>query len=234
MTKCQFCNSCKTKKLNDAFFCEKCEIYFYIKNGSQLIKSLPIAEIQQRSLNLCTRCNENSRKNKLIKCQVFNEYIRKLPYCKKCKKENYLFLKNLFFKNFLLYKKIGRVFGLSELIVLVVCWFQYSQAIPVLYLYISMLACDPGFFWFIFRIFLLYHLKSYSFAILGMFLVCLYRILKEKTIYFEMPINLYNPEELDAFIDKLNINTSFDRNAHKNKTDKEAKANGYSALKTGL
>ncbi|ELA42649.1 uncharacterized protein VICG_00401 [Vittaforma corneae ATCC 50505] len=215
MKQCQFCNSHKTKVLNDTLFCENCEIYFTLKNGIQLIKSLPIAETKQRTLNLCVSCSRRAMKNSSIKCRTFREYLKRLPYCSSCKSLNVVFLKNLFFKNFLLYKKIKSVFGLSTLFTLIMTWCCFEKYVSALYYYIAITADGMSSFSFIFTSFLLYHLNQYSFIRLMLFLICLYKIISKKSIYFEIPINLLSAHELDNFIDRLNINSSLESDVYR-------------------
>lgn len=215
MKQCQFCNSHKTKALSDTLFCENCEIYFTLKNGIQLIKSLPIAETRQRSLNLCVSCSRRAMKNNSVRCRTFREYLKKLPYCSNCKSLNFVFLKNLFFKNFLLYKKIKNVFGLSTFFTLIMLWNCFEKYVAVVYYYIAISANDMSPLSFISTSFLLYHLNRYSFIRFSLFLICLYKIISKKAIHFEVPINLLSAHELDNFIDRLNINDSFESGVYR-------------------
>jgi hypothetical protein len=76
-----------------------------------------MAETRQRNLNLCSHCFKKASKNCSIKCRCFGNYFKKLPFCSKCKASNRLFLKNLFFKNFLLYKRNGNIFGMTSFLI---------------------------------------------------------------------------------------------------------------------
>jgi hypothetical protein len=216
MAQCQFCSSFKTKVLNDILYCENCEIYFVLKSGSQLIKSLPVSETRQRNLNLCSSCAKKAIKNSSIRCRTFREYLKKLPYCKNCKCLNFIFLKNLFFKNFLLYKKIRNQFKLSTLFTLLAIWSYFEKYLILIYYYIS-ISTDMTLLSFICTSFVMYHLNQYSFVRFILLIMCIYKILYKKSIYFEVPINLLSTYELDSFIDRLNINSSVDSNVYRYK-----------------
>lgn len=211
MKRCEFCGTRKTVLLNDTLYCESCEIYFTLKNGSQLIKSLPVSETKQRFLNLCASCSKTAQKFSVIRCRTFRGYFRKLPYCKGCKSLNLIFLKNLFFKNFLLYKKINRVFGLPSLIALILAFIFSPKYIILIYYYITIKAGNMSGREFFTTTFLLYHTCKYEFVKFILFVICLYKILTKWMMYFEVPINLSSSRELANFVDKLNINTSLDR-----------------------
>lgn len=234
MVKCQFCNSQKTKLLNEVLFCESCEIYFSLKNGNQLIKSLPIVETDQRMLSFCPPCSRKFEQEIFIKCKRFQEYFKQLPYCANCKSSNAVFLKNLFFKNFLLYKKIDRVFGFRTLLLLLFVWVYIEECIPLMHLYISMTLGEIQFLRLLVQAFIFYQTSQYSFVNAMLFLMCLYKIITKKSMYFKVPTNLLSAHELDTFIDRLNINTSFDRDIYKHKAKKNLKFGSQPTLKSKL
>lgn len=205
MKHCQLCGSGKIKISNDVLFCENCEIYFAIKNGNQLIKALPITETKQRSLCLCPVCTRIAMKPAITKCRCFKEYLRKLPFCRSCKSINRDFLKNLFFKNFLLYKKTRRVFGLTTLLILIATWLILDPLLVLIYYYIEYCLDDLSFRRFLFTSIVFYNINSYSFIRDILFVVCLYKIVFSKCTIFEIPINLLDPHELDSFINRLSI-----------------------------
>lgn len=220
MKQCEFCGSRKTKRLNETLFCENCEIYFALKNGTQLIKSLPITETSSRSLKLCPSCTKLASKDTLIVCKTFREYLKKLPYCKTCKSLNLIFLKNLFFKNFLLYKKIRKIFGITTLFTLILTWIFLEDWIVLFYYYITMQSTGLPFSKLIVTAVIFYNLNRYAFIRFWIFLLCLYRVLTRKTIYFDVPINLLNVYELDNFIDRLSLNGPQDLYRSKKQADR--------------
>jgi len=196
--------------MNDTLYCENCEIYFTVKGRSQLIKSLPVTETKQRFLNLCSSCTKAATKSHLIKCRSFREYYKRLPYCSSCRALNLVFLKNQFFKNFLLYKKVKRVFGAPSVIALLLVWNFFERYIGVLYYYISIKAGHMSVVEFIFTTVMLYHMNQYAFVRFALLLVCLYRLVTRRVTYFEMPLNPLSSQGLNDFIDRLSINGSFD------------------------
>lgn len=232
MPQCQFCKSHKTKLLIDTLYCENCEIYFTLKNGIQLIKTLPLAETKQRSLNFCADCTKTALKNNTVKCKTFREYIKKLPYCKSCKALNLIFLKNLFFKNFLLYKKIENQFGISLLLSIIFTWSYFENYLALFYYYIEILSGNLSTSSFILISFLFYHLNRYSVFRFILFIICIFKVLFTKTIYFDVPINLLSTKELDNFLNRLNINSSFDNGVYKNRKKASINFMSHSDLKS--
>lgn len=205
MKHCQLCGSGRIKLSNDIMFCENCEIYFAIKNTTQLIKSLPITETKQRSLCLCPTCTKRAMKPTITKCRFFKEYLRKLPFCRSCKSINRDFLKNLFFKNFLLYKKTRKVFGFTTLLVLLISWLISKPLLFPMYYYIEFSLDNLSLKKLVLTSLIFYNIIPYSFARDILFLICLYKIVFSRRTLFEIPINLLDPRELDSFINRLSI-----------------------------
>lgn len=241
---CQFCCSYKAKALGDALYCEKCEVYYMIKGGKQRIKTLPLVETKQRSLSLCPRCTNKTKNNRKLLVKTFNEYFKSLPYCKSCKLLNKVFLKNLFFKSFLLYKKSRAIFGWGDLLALLVlpgyisfqnCANIYlNRVLGLICLYVEYKRYSLTFLKLAVLLILFFQACEYEFMNLLYFAYCLYRISFSRSIYFEVPINPYNIEELDNFIDKLNINTSFEDDVYRYKRQAHAKSNSHHDLKYRL
>lgn len=241
---CQLCCSYRARALGNTLYCEKCEVYYTVRNGKQLIKTLPLVETRQRSLNLCPRCVNKTKNSKKLLVKTFGEYFKSLPYCKSCKFLNKIFLKNLFFKSFLLYKKSRPIFGWVDLLVLLalpgyvscqnytsVC---LNRALGFICLYVEYKRYSLTFLKSIVLLVLLHQSCGYEFANFLCFVYCLCRISFSRSIYFEVPINPYNIEELDAFIDKLSINTSFENDVYRYKRQVNVRSNSHHDLKHRL
>lgn len=108
---CQVCMSSKIIVLNNSVYCEKCAVYYQIENDSQFISAIPVSEIDYAAPELCTKCEKLRESNRKIKCTSFNDFYKKIRLCKECKKNNHAFLKNLYFRNFILCKKTKYVYG---------------------------------------------------------------------------------------------------------------------------
>jgi hypothetical protein len=241
---CQFCCSYRATTLEDALYCERCEVYYTVINGKQRIKTLPLVETKQRSLSLCPRCTSRTKNNRKLLVKTFSEYFRGLPYCKSCKLLNKVFLKNLFFKSFLLYKKSRPVFGWGDLLILLalpgyisiqgnasVC---LNRTLSLICLYVEYKRYSLTVLKSIVLMALFCQACEYEFMNFLYFTYCLCRIAFSSSIYFEVPINPYNIEELDNFIDKLSINTSFENDVYKYKRQANVRSNSHHDLKHRL
>lgn len=215
MAKCQICQSGKIRILSDTIFCENCEIYYSMNDGKQRIKALPIVETKQRTLNLCANCTKKASKNNNIQCRVFKEYLKKLPFCSPCKSLNSLFLKNLFFKNFLLHKKSKKTFGIfTFLALLAISWFS-AEKVFYFYLYLVLVTENITGVGVIYFLFLWYHFNRYSFFHPILFILGLKKIFDSREIYFNMPVNLLSSNQIENHLDRLKINTSTEKEPQK-------------------
>lgn len=215
MKKCQICQSGKIRILHDTLYCANCEIYFSLDDGKQRVKSLPIVETKQRAMKLCLNCNKKYAKNNSIKCKVFLEYFKKLPFCKQCKALNSLFLKNLFFKNFLLYKKTQKTYGIFTLFFFIALAFFSSKKLIFYYVYLALSSGDLGLLKAISLGFTWYHINRYSFSYPIVFTMCFRKILFVKEVYFDVPINLMSVEQIQDHLDRLKIGTSTEKESYK-------------------
>lgn len=237
---CQFCCSYKAKPLGDVLYCEKCEVYYTVKNGVQLIKTLPLVETRQRSLNLCSRCASKAKNKKRFLVKTFTEYFKNLPYCKSCKLLNKIFLKNLFFKNFLLYKKSRPIFSWRDLLTFLTllgyigikdhAGVYLNRALILACMYVEYKRYSLTFLRVVFLTVLFYQNCEYEFISLLYFAYCFYHMSFSKSIYFEVPVNPYNIEELDSFIDKLTINTYLENEVYRCKKQDNARFNSHHNL----
>lgn len=215
MAKCQICQSGKIRTLNDTIFCENCEIYFSVIDGKQRIKALPIVETKQRSMNLCSACSKKASKDTYIQCRIFKEYLKKLPFCKACKSLNSLFLKNLYFKNFLLHKKSRKTFGIFTLLALLTLFLVSEDKLIYFYLYLALLSENVTGIGVLSYIFVWYHLNRYSFVHAIIFILCLKKVFTTKDIYFDLPVNLLSLNQIENHLDRLKINTSTEKESSK-------------------
>lgn len=232
---CQFCHSGSIKRLKDGIlYCPNCEIYYVVRNGKQYIKSLPLVEIEQRSLNLCSKCMKSTKNSRRVCVKTFSEYYKNLPFCKKCRIINKVFIKNFYCKSFILYKKMKRIFGLKDMLCLLILscilirYLSVFPLLPALVLYIDYRRYSLSFIRCILLILFFYQFSHYEFVKLFLIIYCLYNLAFAKSIFFEVPVDTCNAEELDGFINKLSINTSFEKRQSGNKKSTLRKSNSMS------
>lgn len=228
---CQYCLSYKINRLKECIYCTNCEIYYRIENNNQAIKSIPLEEINQINLKLCKNCNKKARGNLLVK--TVKEYYKKLPFCKNCKLKNKIFIRNYYFKNFLLNKEFLRDFTTFDLFLIIFSFFilnyelifynnnlqileKYSFLnffeknnfinlfINILYLYVEYKRYAFSYFT-IFIFIILYYLKRYEIISWIVLFYCFIRIITSKSYYFKININSNNEHNLNNLIDKLKI-----------------------------
>lgn len=163
---------------------------------------------------LCTKCYEISHTKEKLSVKTFNEYYKKLPFCRKCKKANEVGIKNYFFKNFILYRKFRALFGWKDFLLLILFTFladKYTNA--YLAAFILMIEYKRyAFSWLkaLFLILIIYNTSEYHFLTFIYFLYSFYKIFTEKSLFFDVPINTNNTDEIDSIITRLSINSSFD------------------------
>ncbi|OQS53992.1 hypothetical protein EHP00_526 [Ecytonucleospora hepatopenaei] len=108
---CQVCLSQQIILLSGSVYCEKCEVYYQLENGNQFVAAIPVSEIDQMGPDLCKKCEGIKKSNRKIECTSFNDFTKKIKLCGKCKSINHSFLKNLYFRNFVLCRKTKAIYG---------------------------------------------------------------------------------------------------------------------------
>ena len=108
---CQVCLSNRIVILNSSVYCEKCDVYYQIENNNQFVSAIPVSEMDTFGPELCSKCSARKMNDKKIKCTGFNDYYNKIRLCKLCKVTNKEYLKNLYYRNFILCKKIKNTYG---------------------------------------------------------------------------------------------------------------------------
>jgi len=226
-TKCQICLSSETIAIKERLYCKNCDIDYRITNSTQEVLSMPIKTIFQSSLNLCENCKEKVTNKKKITCKNFSEYFGKLRLCKSCRTLNEDFIRNLFYNNFLLYRSEVPYFGWIHSILLVYLYwyspmlFEFSSIIgrsllstigrpnllrsALCFFYVPYHTNGLSYTRVLFSLLLLYHFGSSRLLTIFSLLYALIKILRSKTVIFEVPINLYSDEGLGSFINKLKI-----------------------------
>ena len=224
--RCQVCFSSRTVPLKDTVYCELCDIYYTMKGGRQHISTLPIKELEQASLDLCTRCRKKSGKGHIIVCRSFGDYFSKLGFCRGCKSSNRDFLKNLYYKNFLLYRTKVPLFGWRSILLLLFCLILYNVAAHSCGITLYDLVAPPSQgsigTWMllilvqyarhgmalrrlVFVSFLFYYLGHVSLVNDALLLYIAVGILFYRTVVFSIPSNLHCHDDLHSFIEKLSI-----------------------------
>jgi Putative ribonucleoprotein zinc-finger pf C4 type len=209
--KCKICLSSQIIDFKDTIFCENCDIYYSVINGTQHVKTLPIKNISQHSLNLCKTCEANILTHKKISCKTFLQYFHKLRLCKPCKALNKDYISNLFYKNFLLHKNTIRLFSDWEIPAL--CIAYYFMGDSILFNWFIVIFNKYRSYRYSFRkliliTILIYKLQNYEFPKLICFIYSILVTLLSKTVIYNVPTNFSSDEELDSFIKDLSIRGS--------------------------
>ncbi|KAI5152021.1 hypothetical protein ENBRE01_2508 [Enteropsectra breve] len=209
--KCQICSSMRIHMLNNKLYCESCDVYYYLRNGVQVVATLPVNANSQPFLDLCPRCSELSAKTKRkIKCKTFRGYFARIGYCSVCKNLNRDLFKNLFYKNFLLHQKDQASFGPILKLALFLLSFLFMDKKYVMLgilLYIQRRSGNLTIMRALFSCFLVYR-YWWSLSVKLLLISCgLYMIFNSYSIQFYVPENLYCPEDLSKFIGNLNFST---------------------------
>lgn len=209
---CQTCLSKKTIKTGNMLFCESCRIYYIIQNNLQRPKILPLKDVNQISFEFCTKCEKNfDQIDCEIRCRNFNEYLSKFMICKKCRIDNRDFISNLYYKNFVFYKKEVVFFGFF----LKILFFVLFLFCPVFYVAIFV---EYALGELTFSKSILYFLANYFFSSfevindLFFFYFFFVKIIMAKKVVFDVPSNLQRYNNLHHFIKRLKISDSFNSN----------------------
>lgn len=207
--RCQICSSSRTVQLKETIYCEACDVYYSMCDGVQYVSTLPMKPSTQISPELCQRCQAkaNAKKYK-IRCETFQDYFSRLRYCKSCKLRNKDFLKNHYYKNFLLHRTKRTVFSKLMLgLFLASCYFIPNTKYRSLLFLGLVILRQYGFSYS--RLLLaaaitlqLGHLWIVRDACI---LFCLLKILFAHATVFDIPSNFNSYEELHCFFKKLNI-----------------------------
>lgn len=106
--KCKFCSS----KI-DNNYCKTCRAHFKFKNNTQIYTSVEIDKLNYSSIQdrLCIKCTKYYATNCVIYAYSFIDYIKKLKFCRSCKKENEKFIRNMFYNNFIMYRFKKRIYN---------------------------------------------------------------------------------------------------------------------------
>lgn len=109
---CRTCLSNEIIVLSHSIYCKVCNVYYHIESENQYVSSIPVKEFDSLSVTLCIRCKSNINENRIISCINYIDFLYKLQLCSNCKKINENFLLNLYYRNFINYKKIKKAYSI--------------------------------------------------------------------------------------------------------------------------
>ncbi|KAL6120958.1 hypothetical protein NUSPORA_02217 [Nucleospora cyclopteri] len=120
---CQVCWSKNVLNLSKMLYCENCDIYYSLEKNNQYVTSLPVTEIDAPKIKLCHKCKKIEKSSRKIKCQTFRGFLSKLNLCKNCKESNHDNIKNLYYRNFIMHKKVERIYSRIYILIFAVLSF---------------------------------------------------------------------------------------------------------------
>lgn len=217
MIYCQYCLSSSVVRLKGCLYCKDCEIYYKQENKEQIVSSIPLEETNQTFLKLCKKYNICcGRNDRFLYVKTVNEYYRKLPFCKPCKQRNRSFIRNFYFKNFLLNKEKLYDFSKKDVLLLILYLISYlaldihssirGVVSIALYIYVQYKRCFFSYFYDSFICLILFFLRYFEIVSFITFLFCFYRVFTSKSYYFKININPANTLNINDLLNKLKIN----------------------------
>jgi len=201
--KCQYCGTNVIKN-----YCSVCRSHFTIVNNNEQkylsveMDDLEFLSISDKLCPLCTRYYKNSKY--IIRSTSFSDYFAKLKFCKKCKNDSKKFIRNMFYKNFTLNRRLENVYS-SRIILLFFILFHMCGENQIFY-YFNIL-----YNWFIYSysdivICLIFCLGRNYWFVRGLYLLySCYILFSRKRYFFYMPVNLEKEENIDKHIKELTI-----------------------------
>ncbi|KAM0671472.1 hypothetical protein CWI42_080060 [Ordospora colligata] len=198
MKQCSYCGFRRIVALNSKYYCEECEVYYTYRNNKQEYSNFPMEETDQIAVKsgLCKKCEPRHESGRCVCCRTFREYFKKLPFCKKCKEKNERCIKNVFFRNFILYKTHDRVFPVLHIIICVFLLYfvrnSIVYSIPVLFLIEYRIKRSLGIS-MIAKLVLVAGVLHLSYGKLVCYLYYIYLMISSKKWQYNVPINLDKP-----------------------------------------
>jgi hypothetical protein len=208
--RCQYCLQQSLIELNGKCFCEECEMYYTLSNGRQEYSNLPIEEIEQMTVmeHLCRRCRQKYAGGGVIRCRTFREYFKKLSLCKKCKKSNERCIKNAFFKNFILYRTHGRIFGVQHVFFITLWFYLFRSSLAFKLLSVTIIDYQSkasSVLWTIGRLLFVCLLGQHSLGWIPVYAYCLFRLVLSRGWFYEVPVDLDRSPNLLLYIEQLKL-----------------------------
>ncbi|EDQ31224.1 ribosomal protein L12E-L44-L45-RPP1-RPP2 [Enterocytozoon bieneusi H348] len=109
---CRTCLSNEIVILSHSIYCKVCNVYYHVESENQYVSSIPVKEFNCLSITLCIQCKSSINENRIISCVNYIDFLHKLHLCSNCKKTNENFLLNLYYRNFITYKKIKKTYNI--------------------------------------------------------------------------------------------------------------------------
>lgn len=175
------------------------------------VSSLPLRPISQCTLDLCTNCSRTTAlrranyKKVIARCRTVNDYIVALKFCKKCRTLNEDFLKNQYYKNFLLFRKEISVFSwITMLLYIVTSVHINSSIVDILWFgHIWVWKGAPRYLFFIALSSATVKFRHFLSVRIVCMALSLFRMFKSKTVVFDIPIDPYLFDGLKDLVKRL-------------------------------
>ncbi|KAK6089969.1 hypothetical protein P3W45_001015 [Vairimorpha bombi] len=200
--KCEYCKS----RVHDNY-CSTCRSHFILTDNEQKYVSVEMDELDHLTISdkLCYDCTiYYNTSDKIIKASCFTDYLYKLKLCKKCKEDNQKFIRNMFYKNFILYRCRESVYTHGFIMLFVIFFFIFNRSDYFYHIYFLLNFTNYSYLDLLVCLGLFYTRKYCIFRYTYLGFNCFSMSCKNK-FYFYMPVNLEKTGNIDKHIEELKI-----------------------------